>query len=177
MAHSDEPKQDVSKIETMGLNGIGTMLKGNHEEIIRSMTDEEYKVAEKKLRRKLDFRLIAMVALIYVLNFLDRVRQPSNGLDGIASMLTTISEQHRGSQRRRHDEKPTPDRDAILNCRWAPLRRVHPNASPVEHVPSTTSAIDLHSGMYGSLGHDQRLHQHRQKCWRTLRRPLLAGLC
>lgn len=37
------------------------------------LSEEEYARAEKHLKRKLDVRLVAMVWLIFVLNYLDRV--------------------------------------------------------------------------------------------------------
>lgn len=39
------------------------------------MSEEEYLDAEKRLKRKLDIRLMAAIWVIYVLNYLDRVRQ------------------------------------------------------------------------------------------------------
>lgn len=37
------------------------------------MSDEEYLDAEKRLKRKLDVRLMAAILFIYILNYLDRV--------------------------------------------------------------------------------------------------------
>lgn len=39
------------------------------------MSEEEYLDAEKRLKRKLDIRLMAAIWVIYVLNYLDRVCQ------------------------------------------------------------------------------------------------------
>lgn len=39
----------------------------------QNMTEEEFLEAEKKLRRKLDFRLLLTMWFIFVLNYLDRV--------------------------------------------------------------------------------------------------------
>lgn len=39
----------------------------------QAMSEEEFLDAEKKLKRKLDIRLLACVWLIFVLNYLDRV--------------------------------------------------------------------------------------------------------
>lgn len=39
------------------------------------MSEEEYLDAEKRLKRKLDIRLMAAIWVIYVLNYLDRVSQ------------------------------------------------------------------------------------------------------
>lgn len=42
-------------------------------ELIRNMTPEERESAEKKLRRKIDARLMPMIVLMYIMNYLDRV--------------------------------------------------------------------------------------------------------
>lgn len=39
------------------------------------MSEEEYLDAEKRLKRKLDIRLMSAIWVIYVLNYLDRVSQ------------------------------------------------------------------------------------------------------
>lgn len=41
---------------------------------IQQMSDEEFHSVEKRLKRKLDIRLTAMIVFIYILNYLDRVR-------------------------------------------------------------------------------------------------------
>lgn len=38
------------------------------------MSEEEYLDAEKRLKRKLDIRLMGAIWIIYILNYLDRVR-------------------------------------------------------------------------------------------------------
>nr|XP_019008895.1 uncharacterized protein I206_06581 [Kwoniella pini CBS 10737]OCF47676.1 hypothetical protein I206_06581 [Kwoniella pini CBS 10737] len=42
-------------------------------ETIFQMSPEEYALAEKKLLRKLDFKLIPWMTLLYLLSFIDRV--------------------------------------------------------------------------------------------------------
>jgi hypothetical protein len=42
-------------------------------EFIRNMTPEERHAIESKLKRKIDFRLMPMIILMYILNYLDRV--------------------------------------------------------------------------------------------------------
>ena len=37
------------------------------------MSEEEYHATEKRLKRKLDLRLMASIVFIYILNYLDRV--------------------------------------------------------------------------------------------------------
>lgn len=45
-------------------------------ESVRNMTPEERKAAETKLKRKIDVRLMPMIILMYILNYLDRVGVP-----------------------------------------------------------------------------------------------------
>jgi hypothetical protein len=42
-------------------------------ELIRNMTLEERRTVESRLKRKIDFRLLPMITLMYILNYLDRV--------------------------------------------------------------------------------------------------------
>ena len=42
-------------------------------EFIRNMTPEERMEVESRLKRKIDFRLMPMIILMYILNYLDRV--------------------------------------------------------------------------------------------------------
>jgi hypothetical protein len=42
-------------------------------EFIRNMTPEERQTVEARLKRKIDFRLMPMIILMYILNYLDRV--------------------------------------------------------------------------------------------------------
>lgn len=46
--------------------------------LAQMMGPEEFRLAEKKLKRKLDIRLLAVMWLIFVLNYLDRVCIASN---------------------------------------------------------------------------------------------------
>lgn len=41
-------------------------------EIIRAYTPEQRAEVEKKLRRKIDVRLLPMIILMYILNYIDR---------------------------------------------------------------------------------------------------------
>lgn len=46
--------------------------------LAQMMGSEEFRLAEKKLKRKLDIRLLGVMWLIFVLNYLDRVCLASN---------------------------------------------------------------------------------------------------
>lgn len=55
-------------------------------ELVRNMSHEEREYAEKRLRRKIDARLMPMIVLMYILNYLDRVY--SSGLFRCGFSLT-----------------------------------------------------------------------------------------
>lgn len=44
--------------------------------LAQNMSEEKFLDAERKLRRKLDFRLLMTVWFIFILNYLDRVSSP-----------------------------------------------------------------------------------------------------
>lgn len=41
-------------------------------DILRSLSDEERTAFEKKLRRKIDLRILPMIIIMYILNYIDR---------------------------------------------------------------------------------------------------------
>jgi hypothetical protein len=64
-------------------------------EFIRNMTPEEREQVEGRLRRKIDLRLLPMIILMYILNYLDRV---SNQQHTLNIMILMVAEQHRSCQ-------------------------------------------------------------------------------
>ncbi|KUJ11861.1 pantothenate transporter liz1 [Mollisia scopiformis] len=56
-------------------------------ELIRSMTPKERETAEKRLRRKIDLRLMPMIVLMYIMNYLDRNNIAAAKLAGILTDL------------------------------------------------------------------------------------------
>lgn len=56
-------------------------------EIIRNMTPEQREKAELRLRRKIDLRLMPMIILMYILNYLDRNNIAAAKLAGILTDL------------------------------------------------------------------------------------------
>ena len=65
MADTMKPVEDVDVKETSSDE--------NRLAITQHMSTEEFREAEKKLKRKLDVRLLACMWLIFILNYLDRV--------------------------------------------------------------------------------------------------------
>lgn len=47
-------------------------------ELVRNMTPEQRILAEKKLRQKIDLRLMPMIVLMYIMNYLDRACLPNS---------------------------------------------------------------------------------------------------
>lgn len=80
LSQIDKTKEDVNKVEIVGDDGLSAMFApGSPAAIVQGMTAEEYAACEKKLKRKLDIRLLAMATMIYILNFLDRVCADHSG--------------------------------------------------------------------------------------------------
>jgi hypothetical protein len=67
-------------------------------EFIRNMTPEEREHVETRLRRKIDLRLMPMIILMYILNYLDRVSNQCTP----NIMILMSAEQHCGCQVMRH---------------------------------------------------------------------------
>lgn len=65
MADTMKPVEDFDVKETSSDD--------NRLAIAQHMSTEEFREAEKKLKRKLDVRLLACMWLIFILNYLDRV--------------------------------------------------------------------------------------------------------
>lgn len=66
-------------------------------ELVRNMSPEERAHAEKMLVRKIDFRLMPMLVLMYILNYLDRNNIASARLAGLETDLALTSSQYETS--------------------------------------------------------------------------------
>lgn len=62
------PQDDVSVGKVSSLTEVPRGMP----EILRNLSEEEYKALEKKLLRKIDFRLLPTMIIIYIMNYLDR---------------------------------------------------------------------------------------------------------
>jgi hypothetical protein len=56
-----------------GLGTVPTARRFEAPEFIRNWTPEERHAAEKRLKAKIDLRLMPMIILMYIMNYLDRV--------------------------------------------------------------------------------------------------------
>ena len=74
---SGSDKARVQQIDSGGeprvLNAVPTERRFEAPEFIRNWTPEERHAAEKRLKAKIDLRLMPMIILMYIMNYLDRV--------------------------------------------------------------------------------------------------------
>ncbi|KAL9067556.1 MAG: hypothetical protein Q9157_006772 [Trypethelium eluteriae] len=61
--------------------------------LVRDLSPEDRVVLERKLVRKIDFRLLPMIILMYIMNYLDRNNLPSAKLAGLSSDLHLTGDQ------------------------------------------------------------------------------------
>ncbi|KAJ5678970.1 MFS general substrate transporter [Penicillium macrosclerotiorum] len=77
-------------------DGINTMMAGMPE-FLQGLTPEERQELEKKLVRKVDARLLIMIVVMYILNYLDRNNIASAKLAGLAEDLNLHGNQYQTS--------------------------------------------------------------------------------
>jgi hypothetical protein len=74
---SGSDKARVQELDTVGGESVirsePTTRRFEAPEFIRNWTPEERHAAEKKLKAKIDLRLMPMIILMYIMNYLDRV--------------------------------------------------------------------------------------------------------
>lgn len=63
-------------------------------ELVRNLTEEDRVILENKLRRKIDIRLMPMVILMYILNYLDRNAIATARLAGLTEELNLSTTQY-----------------------------------------------------------------------------------
>lgn len=65
---------------------------------VRSLTPEQRKAVELSLRRKIDLRLLPMIILMYIMNYLDRNNIATARLAGLQEELNLSSTQYQVRQ-------------------------------------------------------------------------------
>ena len=74
---SGSDKARVQELDTIGgepgIATVPTARRFEAPEFIRNWTPEERHAAEKRLKAKIDLRLMPMIILMYIMNYLDRV--------------------------------------------------------------------------------------------------------
>jgi hypothetical protein len=84
----------IDRVETAHTQGLTRM---EAPELVRNMSPEERAHAEKVLVRKIDFRLMPMLVIMYILNYLDRNNIASARLAGLETDLALTSSQYETS--------------------------------------------------------------------------------
>ncbi|KAI4722797.1 MFS transporter [Aureobasidium sp. EXF-10727] len=84
----------IDRVETANTPGL---TRTEAPEAVRNMSPEERAHAEKILVRKIDFRLMPMLVLMYILNYLDRNNIASARLAGLETDLALTSSQYETS--------------------------------------------------------------------------------
>jgi len=84
----------IDRVETAHTQGLTRM---EAPELVRNMSPEERAHAEKILVRKIDFRLMPMLVIMYILNYLDRNNIASARLAGLETDLALTSSQYETS--------------------------------------------------------------------------------
>jgi hypothetical protein len=91
---SSSDKARVQEIDTLGgepgLLTVPTARRFEAPEFIRNWTPEERHAAEKRLKAKIDLRLMPMIILMYIMNYLDRVGPRSVVNDSFADTSRII---------------------------------------------------------------------------------------
>lgn len=95
----DRVKMDSDSVDVAGIPAPCEVVhdaKDNFQppEIVRTMTPGERERAEKALVRKIDFRLLPMVVLMYIMNYLDRNNIAAAKLAGLEDDLNLSSIQY-----------------------------------------------------------------------------------
>lgn len=77
--NQSDTKPDADVVELEELSGARDPAT-NRLALAQNLSPEEFAIAEKKLKRKMDLRLLACMWLIFVLNYLDRVSHPRGSI-------------------------------------------------------------------------------------------------
>jgi hypothetical protein len=82
--------QEVDSVgKEPGILAVPTARRFEAPEFIRNWTPEERHAAEKRLKAKIDLRLMPMIILMYIMNYLDRVSPRGVVTDSCADAFRT----------------------------------------------------------------------------------------
>lgn len=161
---------------TMEENNPKEIINADHNRLApaQTMSEEEYLDAEKKLKRKLDLRLMTTVWFIFVLNYLDRV-----GAQYVMpqSILMINTEQHRCREGRGYSQNASLGLDTICHSSRNLVRWLCSHANPFEYLPGIDQkAVALPASGNGDLGSHLASNWLRAERCRTLRDSFLPGI-
>ena len=179
---SGSDKARVQEIDTVGrepgIIAVPAARRFEAPEFIRNWTPEERQHAERRLKAKIDLRLMPMIILMYIMNYLDRV-----GSRGVVSeLLLILSEQYCGCQTCRHSHGFEAERVRIqctssrttrvsvltmkLDICQYPVCRIPSHASTFKFVlEQNREAITLPPNLHDCLGWDLSCYGSLQELW------------
>lgn len=136
--------QDMEKSPVDSIsNGRSTQVLSQAPELVRDMTPERRIEAENALRRKIDLRLMPMVVIMYIMNYLDRNNIAAARLAGLESDTHLVGTQYQVRSRstlRRHEILTINLSDLCQHT----LCRIPPDADP-RRISSSTKLENLES--------------------------------
>ena len=100
-----DPEKQASSISPVNGAGAPRTRQRQPPAFLVNMSAEERAAMEKRLKRKIDFRLLPMIILMYILNYIDRNNISAATLGGLKTDLNLTSQQFSVSRpgREKHD--------------------------------------------------------------------------
>ena len=167
MADKDIVAEHVANVSSNGQ----TKGEPNRLALAQVMSEDEFLAVEKRLKRKLDVRLLGCVWLIFVLNYLDRVSSPFPST-ATSFCLSISAEQHRSSQSCRHAKVTSLNLNTVCYLCRSLVRWICSHATPFQHLPCTFTAVNIFANLHGCLGNYLHLHRCYTQRWWTLCYPI-----
>lgn len=123
--------------------------------LVAAMSQEQRVAAETKLRKKIDTRLLPMIILMYIMNYLDRNNIAAVRLAGLQDELNLSSVQYQVGRERPSDHNTA---DNSTDYRLNPLRRIRRSTGPFKSIPEQVrKAGALFAIVHDRLGRHQRI--------------------
>jgi len=99
--HPTSSDEDVGKgkmdelemVETASIHGSMADKSNRAPELVRNLSPETREILETKLRRKIDARLMPLIIIMYILNYLDRNNIAAARLAGLEKDLKLVGNQ------------------------------------------------------------------------------------
>jgi hypothetical protein len=102
LGFGEKELSDDSRVEETSLAQTRTF---QPPELVRNMSPEKRADAEARLKRKIDFRLLPMIILMYIMNYLDRNNIAAARLAGLQDELNLTNVQYSVSRPGDNDSK------------------------------------------------------------------------
>jgi len=159
---------DDSRIEDASLAQTRTF---QPPELVRNMSPEKRAAAEARLKRKIDLRLLPMIILMYILNYLDRNNIASARLAGLQDNLNLTNVQYSVSMAEYDSPRSRKGLELmshISDLRQYSVRRISLDASPKQSVlEQDWQAGDISTYLHGNMGSHIWCHSCLSDIWRA----------